>query len=171
MALTIARYNPIIWRRYLILQQGFQRIAKKVEDGHAIKEKTEIAKKAVASKSLRCEIGIYLYILFPVVFNFLLSILSGKMKRDDYRTHIDGVFEKIMLDGIDYSGFMDILRKITSSNKNFVYAIGCFLLGTFPNLTEAAKLHFVNLIRLDDTFKKTNKSFYNFQVITFLRIF
>ncbi|MFO7823951.1 MAG: SMEK domain-containing protein [Cyclobacterium sp.] len=191
-------FYPVNDRRYLQgynmlaeVQCFYQRIVKKVEDGHASKEETEIVEKAVASRSLSCDIGIYLYILFPVALDFSLSILSGKMKRDDYRTHIDAVFdtgkyntvdpeefayaksvfEKIMLDGIDYSGFMDIHRKITSSNKDFVYAIGCFLLGTFSNPTEAANLHLANLITLDDTFKKTIKSFYNFQVIPYFENF
>src|SRR5690606_29600340 len=81
------------------------------------------------------------------------------------------VFERIMLDGIDYSGFLKMQETITSSNKEFIYAIGCFLLSTFSGPTEAANLHLVNLITLDDTFKMNIKSCYNFQVIPYFENF
>ena len=191
-------FYPVNDRQYLHgynmlaeVQFFYKRITEKVEDGNASEEETEIAKRVLASGTLTGDIGIYLYILFPVALDFSLRILNGEMNREDCQTHIDAVFdpgkynivdqeefayaktvfEKIIIHEMNYSEFLKMQESITSSNKEFIYGIGCFLLSTFSGPTEAANLHLANLITLDATFKETIKSFYNFQVIPYFENF
>ncbi|WP_194972536.1 hypothetical protein [Aquiflexum lacus] len=173
------------------VQSFYKRIAKKVEDSNESQEETEIGEMVRAAGLLSGDIEIYLYILFPVALDFSLSILSGEMKREDYETHIDAVFhsgnynifdpeefayaksvfENILVHGMDFNGFMEVHGKITSSNKDLIHKIGCFLLSTFSSPTEAANIHLANLITLDKIYRVTFKSFYNFQVIPYFENF
>jgi hypothetical protein len=173
------------------VQRFYQRLKKEVEDEGENEEKKELVARATASKSLSHDVGIYLYILFPVALDFSLRILQGELKTGDYQKNINAafdpgkynvmdreefayaksIFEGIIIQNLDYTGFMEIHQKKTSENKDFIQAISCILLSTFANPTEAANLHLANVVTLDSTFSNTITSFYNFQVIPYFENF
>ncbi|QIL42375.1 hypothetical protein G7074_25810 [Pedobacter sp. HDW13] len=162
-----------------------------MKEGDAGKEQAEFIKQARSSRSLNDDLAVYLYILFPVSLDFSLRILSGDLKKEYYQTSIDSlfdpgkynvvdlnefnyaksIFEKIMLDGLDYPEFIEMHNKQESANKDFIYVIACFLLSTFSDSSKAADLQLANLVTLDATFKNTITSFYNFQLIPYFEQF
>lgn len=174
-----------------VVEKFYQDLSKKVEDDTASKEGRELLDRAKKTRSIHDDFGIYLFILFPAALDFSLRIVTGELQPEQFQaninaafendkyllvnetefTHAKSVFETIMIDRIDYEEFKDLNNESTGSNKDFIYAIGSFLLSSFADATHAANLQLANVITLEKTFQNTIPAFYNFQVIPYFEQF
>ncbi len=174
-----------------VVEQFYQDLTKKVEEDAASKEGKELIARAQHTRAIHDDFGIYLFILFPAALDFSLRIVTGDLKSDQFQRSIDAVFEnerympvnevefkyaklvfeKIMITRIDYEEFKTLNNELKGSNKDFIYAIGCFLLSSFADATHAANLQLANVITLEKTFQTMIPAFYNFQVIPYFQQF
>jgi len=174
-----------------IIEQFYADLQKKVVAGNANPSEKEIIEKAQTSRALQDDFGVYLFILFPSALDFSLRIAKGELSPGQFQSEIDAVFEKdrfnpidpeefkyaksvfekIMIDRIGYDEFRDLNNMQTGKNREFIYAIGCFLLSSFTGATEAANLQLANVVTLEKSFQTMIPAFYNFQVIPYFEEF
>lgn len=168
----------------------YKQIAERIGNGSASAEDKEIFERAKNTKAIASDFGVYLHILLPAALKFSKNIRNGSLEAKDYQKSIDSafengqyqprdpnefdmakdLFEQIMIGRIEYAQMKEIIDKSTSSNKDIIYAITCYLLSSFTDAAQAANLQLATILVLEKAFRPL-KAFYYFLLVPYFEDF
>jgi hypothetical protein len=168
------------------IEAYYVKLKEKVEKGEEVGEGI----KGALEKVQLSDLGMYFFVLLPISLLFSQDIVQGRVQRDQYRYMIDDafsndqykikdvpsyefakrLFEKIMLENISYQEMQEFFQTYNGEHKDILYTMGCLLLSSFKQATEAANLHLAVVIVLEQIFKQM-KAIYRFCLLPYFEDF
>lgn len=164
----------------------FVDMKKRIQAGE---EKDEVLKRMMSTIGSN-DVGVYFFVLLPIALSFSLDIVRGNVTPDQYPAMIESgfntghfqikdpvsfsfaktLFEKILIDQINYQEMMQFFDTYTGDYRDMIYMIGCFLLSSTQPPADAMHLQLASIPTIDAGLKNS-KSLYRHYFVPFVEKF